>query len=293
MQAARNETNEARIRRDVIGALMSSKSKPNFPRDVLEGRVDLVYEHACRALANAQSHSQIFLMPLWRFLDRSSWMFRGSALQKRQPSLPSSRQPSSQLHHQDRLRFEGNGKLKPTIERQVFAHVDGEVQAVYVKHSQIVKEGDVLVELKNRDLDQQIVSLQGEIQLRIHQVHDGEPNTSKSAASNTTERDRLAQEIAESRPDNGESTEPADAPTRQKDKAATPQPDHWDNHHVGLEKVLNARPVVTGQVLMNVADPDGDWFIEVLMPEKRMRIWISPCNKPPRMVRATWTSSLF
>jgi len=40
----------------------------------------------------------------------------------------------------------------------------------------------------------------------------------------------------------------------------------WD-----VEKVLNARPVVTGQVLMSVADPEGPWEVEVLMPEKRMR----------------------
>jgi hypothetical protein len=40
----------------------------------------------------------------------------------------------------------------------------------------------------------------------------------------------------------------------------------WD-----VKKVLNARPVVTGQVLMNIANPNGPWEVEVLMPEKRMR----------------------
>jgi len=38
-----------------------------------------------------------------------------------------------------------------------------------------------------------------------------------------------------------------------------------------VEKVLNARPVVTGQLLMTVTNLDGDWEIEVRMPEKRMR----------------------
>ena len=40
----------------------------------------------------------------------------------------------------------------------------------------------------------------------------------------------------------------------------------WD-----VEKVLNARPVVTGQLLMTISDPQGDWEIEVMLPEKRMR----------------------
>jgi hypothetical protein len=40
----------------------------------------------------------------------------------------------------------------------------------------------------------------------------------------------------------------------------------WD-----VERVLNRRPVVMGQVLMTIADKQKDWEIEVLLPEKRMR----------------------
>ncbi len=40
----------------------------------------------------------------------------------------------------------------------------------------------------------------------------------------------------------------------------------WD-----VEKVLRARPVVTGQVLLNVASFSQGWELEALMPEKRMK----------------------
>jgi hypothetical protein len=40
----------------------------------------------------------------------------------------------------------------------------------------------------------------------------------------------------------------------------------WD-----VERVLNRRPVVMGQVLMTIADKQKDWEVEVLLPEKRMR----------------------
>ena len=40
----------------------------------------------------------------------------------------------------------------------------------------------------------------------------------------------------------------------------------WD-----LREKLRARPVVTGQVLVNLADPNGDWELELFMPEKRMK----------------------
>jgi hypothetical protein len=38
-----------------------------------------------------------------------------------------------------------------------------------------------------------------------------------------------------------------------------------------LREKLMARPVVTGQVLVNVANPAGEWELELLMPEKRMK----------------------
>ena len=40
----------------------------------------------------------------------------------------------------------------------------------------------------------------------------------------------------------------------------------WD-----VEKKLVARPVVTGQQLINIADLTKDWEVEVFMPEKRMK----------------------
>ena len=40
----------------------------------------------------------------------------------------------------------------------------------------------------------------------------------------------------------------------------------WD-----LEKNLRLRPVVTGQVLVTVANRNSDWELELLMPEKRMK----------------------
>ncbi|MEZ6076469.1 MAG: hypothetical protein R3C56_12675 [Pirellulaceae bacterium] len=38
-----------------------------------------------------------------------------------------------------------------------------------------------------------------------------------------------------------------------------------------LKERLRARPVVTGQVLVNLADPSGDWELELYMSEKRMK----------------------
>jgi multidrug resistance efflux pump len=103
-------------------------------------------------------------MPVWKFLDRMTWMFRGSALPKTLAilGLIGAGLLAMVIVPID-FDLEGNGKLKPSIEKNVFAHVDGEVQAVKVKHSQKVNEGDILVELKNRELDGQITNIEGEL----------------------------------------------------------------------------------------------------------------------------------
>jgi len=269
--AARNETNETRTRRDVIGALIVEQIETQLSRQTLEGRVDLVYEHACRALANSQSHSQIFLMPVWRFLDRITWMFRGSALPKTIAigSIVTAAILAMFIVPID-FDLEGNGKLKPSIERNVFAHVDGEVQNVFVKHGQYVKEGDVLLELRNRDLDQQIISLTGERNSAVSKL-DSSTRALNQAGLSPTDRDRLAQDRTESEQTIANRTSQLQLLLDKKAKLIRTSPiggiiTTWD-----VEKVLNARPVVTGQVLMTIADPTGDWELEVLMPEKRMR----------------------
>ncbi len=79
---ARNVSPENRHRGPAIGALIVEQIETQIDQGTLQGRVDLVYEHSCRAIANSMAHSDLFLMPVWRFLDRATWMFRGSALPK-------------------------------------------------------------------------------------------------------------------------------------------------------------------------------------------------------------------
>ncbi len=269
--ASRSETNETRTRRDVIGALIVEQIETQISRQVLEGRVDLVYEHACRALSNSLSHSQIMFMPVWRFLDKMTWMFRGSALPKTTAilSLIGLAVIALFIVPVD-FDLEGNGKFKPSTERQVFAHVDGEVAGVFVKHGDYVKENTPLLQLKNPDLEQQISSVSGDrataLARRVNAL-----NSQNNPGMSALEKSKVQQEIAESTTTIQAKGEQVSLLEAKQKKLLRISPiaglvTTWD-----VEKVLNARPVVTGQLLMTISDPNGDWEIEVMMPEKRMR----------------------
>jgi len=270
--AERNETNEARVRRDIIGALIVEQIETQLSRQTLEGRVDLVYEHACRAISNSMNHSNILFMPLWRFLDRCLWMFRGSALPKTASilGLLAAGLLSMFLIPMD-FDLQGNGKLKPTVERQVFAHADGEVEAVLVKHGQEVKKDQTLVKLKNNELEQQIQTTMGQYKQSLQQAYGWKRQLDSATTLTEAERIRVQQDYNQAEQEAFNRQAELNLLVERQSKLERLSPidglvTTWD-----VEKVLTARPVVTGQVLMTVADPDKPWEVEVMMPEKRMR----------------------
>lgn len=270
--AERNETNEARVRREIIGALIVEQIETQLSRQTLEGRVDLVYEHACRAVSNSMNHSSILFMPVWKFLDRCLWMFRGSALPKTASilGLIGAALLSMFLIPMD-FDLQGNGKLKPTVERQVFAHADGEVDKVFIKHNDEVKKDQTLVKLKNNELEQQIQTTRGQYKQSLQQAYEWKRKLNSATTLTESERIRLQQDYNQAEQEATNRQAELSLLEERQTKLQRLSPidgvvTTWD-----VEKVLAARPVVTGQVLMTIADPNGPWEVEVMMPEKRMR----------------------
>jgi hypothetical protein len=270
--AQRNESNEARVRRNIIGALIVEQIETQLSRPTLEGRVDLVYEHACRALSNAQDHSNLLFMPLWKFLDRGLWIFRGSALPRTLAimSLIGAAIAAMFFVPLD-FDLQGNGKLKATIERQVFAHTDGEVEQVLVDHGDQVQEDQPLVIMKNAELAHQIEMTRGQLSQAQTQAYELKRLLNDNTRLTDADRIRYDQDVKQAEQEVLNRAEELKILEKRKQDLQRLSPIQgivttWD-----VRKVLNARPVVTGQVLMNIADTEGPWEIEILMPEKRMR----------------------
>jgi hypothetical protein len=140
-----------------------------------------------------------------------------------------------------------------------------------VKHGDEVTENQPLVVLKNAELDHQIETTRGQFKQSVQQAYELKRQLSNNSALSEADRVRFRQDYnqAEQEATNREAELKILVERQQKLQRLSPIGGlitTWD-----VEKVLNARPVVTGQVLMTVADPKGPWEIEVLMPEKRMR----------------------
>ena len=63
--------------------------------------------------------------------------------------------------------LEAEGTLVPQEKREIFAPMDGEVIAVNFDHDDPVQQNDVLIELRNRDIEIQIADIEGQIQTNL------------------------------------------------------------------------------------------------------------------------------
>jgi Biotin-lipoyl like/HlyD family secretion protein len=260
--------------REIIGALIVEQIESQVPNEVMRSRVDLVYEHTARALNNSMSHSDLFGMPVLRALTRATWLFRGSAFPKTMTvlALIVAVLLAMLLIHIN-MDLEANGSLQPVVQHQVFAHVDGEVKDVLVDHGEEVKAGQLLVTLQNRDLEIELTSLRGQRDETIESITtlEYQARLTPSSKEQDLERMRAAGQLSEARKrkETLEAQIALQEQNQQRLNVVSPIDGivmTWD-----LQKNLRARPVMKGNILVTIADPRGDFEVELLMPEKRMK----------------------
>ena len=248
-------------RGEVIGALIIEQIVSDIPPALFRQRSDLVYEHGTRAIANARSHSNLFLMPLWRALGRASWVLRARTLPKTLGVVALIIAAGLGLTYLP-LDFdlEAEGEILPTIRRDVFAVIDGEVREVFVETNTKVSKGDPLARMVNPELELEITELQGQIA-----TSNAELVRVAGQLRSRNQRDRL--DSAERNALNGEQNEIRARLKAQLDKLRLRQAraeelvvrapidgtiTTWD-----VQKTLINRPVTPGQVMMEVADLTG------------------------------------
>lgn len=260
---------------EVVGALIVELLESDLPKRLLESRLDLVYEHGARALANSLDHNNLFLMPVWRTLGKASWVVHARTLPK---TLSITAAILIALIGMFVIRKDFNlkakGELQPVSRRDVFVAVPGEIVKVAVKDGAEVKEGDLLAQLRNPDLEVQLTNTLGELQStqeRLRSISNKVGTSGYSQAETEPQRDSLFSEVKQLRARESSLREQFNVLRKKKEALAIRAPIDgtvmlaWD-----VEKSLEGRPVTEGQVLMTMARPEGDWELELYMPERRM-----------------------
>jgi len=162
------------------------------------------------------------------------------------------------------------GKLQPVGRRDVFAEIDGTVRKVLVRHGQDVKQGELLAELVNHDLnvaqaeltksiqetEQEIANTDRELRdaQRAGPVEQGKITARRATAVERLQGMRAQAAIYQDKQRRLKIYAPIDG------RVAT-----WN-----VEELLMLRPVQQGHLLMSIVDPQGAWELEVRLPEQRL-----------------------
>jgi multidrug efflux pump subunit AcrA (membrane-fusion protein) len=256
---------------DVIGCLVVEQIEDSRPKEGLLQRVEVVSEHGSTALNNALDHNGLFLLPVWKQLGKAKWIVEARTLPK---TIAISAAVMGLIAWlclwPAQFWLTGKGTIEPADRRDVFASIDGVVMDVKVKHGQMVEQGELLAEMRNTDLEVSISDITGQRNATQEQLYYTRRSLLDEKRISLEEKNRLNGQLAQLQKTFDSLTIQLDLLHKKKAllKVTSPirgQVVTWD-----LRETLIHRPVQKGQILMTVANPSGDWKLEVNMPENRM-----------------------
>src|SRR6056297_520397 len=257
-------------RGEVIGALIVEQIESDIPPEIFKARCDLVYEHGTRAIANSLAHTNLFLMPVWRALGRATWVLKARTLPKTLAVVGAiAALILAGIFVPMDFDLEAEGTLLPQVRREVFANIDGEVIDVLVKENDVVEEGQVLVKLRNPEVDIELADLQGEIQTKNAEISRLDAQMKDRRSMERSEQTALEVEKYKLQTEMRILTEKLAMKRARAADLDIKAPISGTVVSWEVDKTLRARPVSTGQVLMEIADLTKPKYLELRMPEKR------------------------
>ena len=255
----------------VLGALIVEQMVDSQEPEGFRQRIDVVRTHSATALANAIEHESLFLMPLWKALGKATWLVRGRTLPKTVAvtALIAAAIAAAILVPAD-FTLEGRGRLRPEVLRNVFAGIDGDVDEVLVVDDQHVAAGDVVVRLQSTVISQEIEALRGQKAAALGEINAIDSDLLDRRRLTPAEEQQKEARIGQLRSDIFSIDAQMELQEVNRKKLEVRSPIAGRVITWKVDESLRDRPVGKEQILMEVADTDSPWLLEVMMPEARM-----------------------
>ena len=234
--------------------------------------IDIVARTGAAALDNALKYDGLFLGRLWQRL--GSW--RSEALEPgtRRRTLFVLAAIAAGVVALATIPKEFTaycrGTLNPVERRRVFAPLDGTVQRVAVKHGDRVSRGQLLIELRNTDLDIASADVAGRRTASAEQLIAVERTLFDEGRRITAEeRARLSGERSQIREQLISLDRQIALYVEKRKQLSIVSPIDGEVTTWNTEDLLENRPVRLGQQLLTIAAVGGPWELELRVPDDR------------------------
>ena len=268
------EADEGAERKEKVpfGCLVSEQIGDELAPTDMHARTEVVSRHSSTALWNAQEHHKIFMKPVLKALGSPWRTFRGRTLAKIAAAVAGILVFALCMAFIPcTLTIEGHGSLLPEERHKIYAPAAGIVAAVPLDHDERVHAGDIVAKLESKDLQKELNGLIaerhkaesqfGSLGLQADNLRSGQESQdllqiqAQRAEARITIRSTKARiEIVE------EQLELMNVRSPQDGIITT-----WE-----ARKTLMGRPVDVGTELLQIAATDGEWILEVEVPDDDM-----------------------
>ena len=239
-------------------------------QDQIADSCELAIGQAESALENARVHSEIFLQPVWKRLGWLQKLLFGDHLAKTITGLCALLLLTAlMIWFPKELKMKVDGVMHPTDRKTIFSLTDGIITEVAVEERSQIRQGDILLQLENADLELQIEETKLQLDSIPHQLVEIDAQLSDNR---TDDDDRMKldgqRSLLEERRSNLEKqlelmkkkqsflkiTSPIDG------TVVTSQP----------QRRLANYPTTANQALLEVADLRGAWQLELKIPQNKI-----------------------
>lgn len=254
----------------IFGALVLEQIEDERAQQALNAEASLLVPHVELALSAALQHEDLFLMPLLRRLGNARKLVTGRWRTKSiAVALLLGVLLSVLIFVPAPFSMQAPGLLQPHERRDVFVMTDGLVSAVHVEHGDKVAAGQLLLELQNPDLEVQLAQAQGQLHETTERLLAAERLRHQGGLAKD-EQNRLAGEVLSLEQQIRSLEQQCTLLKAKQKRLRITSPMAGQVVTWNVRRTLLQRPVSAGQVVLSLANPAGDWELEVFMPEERM-----------------------
>lgn len=249
----------------VIGGLIIEDFHERRAQATAEQTLQFITKHSNCALRNATEHQGLFLYSLWKQLGKLHLLTAPKTLPKT-AAIGLGTVLILMLLMFVRVDFyvSANGMLMPAQYKPIFAPVDAKVERLLVDPGQSVEPGEVLLVMSSDEHSYRVEELSSELSFAKERLTIIEDNRYSSRADEKTEEQIVSlknqiQSLETQRKLLDKISQQMTIKSPLRGRVIT-----WD-----INRKLEDRYVQSGEILLEIADGDGAWELDVDLPLRR------------------------
>ena len=263
-----------------LGALIIEYFDDDVAQEKVLDSVQLVTQHSEIATANALEHKKIFLRPLWKRLgELSSFLFRDHFAKTMTALAALALFVLYLVIWPSELKMRVSGVIQPAERRNIFAKTEGVVETINVDQGDVVKKGEVLMELQNPDLDISIEETRGQLGIAEQRILEVKAQLSNINALPQQERQVLWGQKDQLTYQKANLEYRLGLMERKKSMQTIASPIGGTVVTWEAQKRLTDLPISQNQFIMSIADFEGAWQAELRVPQNQVGYVVAALNE--------------